>query len=340
MTKMAHVQNTFNFFHFKTNNTKIQPPAMDHNSNSVHNQLRSHLESEEDLLDSFASDCDCESEEEENRYVYDDHTYTITILGDSGVGKSSLVYQYVYETDHFTEEHYPSIYNKYKVERVFNDVIQQVRLIEVSSEPEYEDLRRSCIKESQAFVLVYSVTDRRSFDRIMSLIEEIQLLKNKSTFPCILVGNKIDMKGKGASDAEGRALASKLKCQFFHTSAKKHNSVDMTFHMILQRLYTFNHTEFQGYLEKKGGGRSPFGRKTWKKRWFCLEGTEIKYKKNVTSKKTLGSIDLGQAVSVNKGKDDNKQFEIVMPDRTYLITAADLDTKVEWVELLSGLILN
>eukprot|EP00055_Hartaetosiga_balthica_P011717 m.54253 g.54253 ORF g.54253 m.54253 type:complete len:305 (-) comp7711_c1_seq4:184-1098(-) len=304
---------------------------MEHSANGVRNRYNQAEDS------AFLSDC--ESEEEGNKYVYDENTYTITILGDSGVGKSSLVYQYVYKTAYFSEKHFPTIYNKYKVERVFNNTIQQVRMIEVSAEEEYDDLRHSCIKESKALVLVYSACDRKSFDRVMSLIGEIQRIKNASIFPCILVCNKTDSKTKAVPDTEGRALASRLKCQLFHTSAKKHNSVDMTFHMILQRLYTFNHAEFHGYLEKKGGGRSPFGRKNWKKRWFCLEGTEIKYKKSVKAKKTLGSIDLSKAIAINNGKTD-KQFEIELPGRKYLITAADAETKVEWVELLSVLILS
>lgn len=37
---------------------------------------------------------------------------------------------------------------------------------------------------------------------------------------------------------------------------------------------------YQGYLQKEGGGRSFFGRKTWKKRWFVISGVRLGLFKN------------------------------------------------------------
>ena len=34
---------------------------------------------------------------------------------------------------------------------------------------------------------------------------------------------------------------------------------------------------YEGYMEKKGGGTSFMGRRSWKKRWFVLDSKSIKY---------------------------------------------------------------
>ena len=94
---------------------------------------------------------------------------------------------------------------------------------------------------------------------------------------------------------------------------------------------TFSLSDFSGYLVKKGGGRSPFGRKNWKKRWFCLQGTNLTYKKSFKSKKVLGSIELPAVTSLSTCDSDEHRFEIVTPGRTYVIHARDTAMKRAWM---------
>jgi hypothetical protein len=69
----------------------------------------------------------------------------------------------------------------------------------------------------------------------------------------------------------------------------------------------------EGYLLKRGGGESTFGRKTWKKRWFVLDSYEMTYYEDFDLK-------LGKPVD-EKGVYNVKgcKVELVQdPERKYL----------------------
>eukprot|EP00732_Lithocolla_globosa_P002635 Lithocolla_globosa_v1_NODE_1787_length_2341_cov_4.365267.p1 type:complete len:671 gc:universal NODE_1787_length_2341_cov_4.365267:2196-184(-) len=88
----------------------------------------------------------------------------------------------------------------------------------------------------------------------------------------------------------------------------------------------------EGYLVKQGGGH-----KSWKKRWFVLTLTSLKYYKHADNvgKKSLGTIQLrNETVSVEKVSEPGQKgyyFRIVTPERIYLVSGQS-DSDVDgWV---------
>ena len=69
-------------------------------------------------------------------------------------------------------------------------------------------------------LLVYDVTDRKSFDNIRTWMRNIDQHANEQVVK-ILLGNKCDMSDKRAvSKEEGEKLAQEFNIDFFETSAK------------------------------------------------------------------------------------------------------------------------
>lgn len=83
----------------------------------------------------------------------------------------------------------------------------------------------------------------------------------------------------------------------------------------------------EGWLTKQGGNH-----KTWKKRWFILHKTRIWYFENERADNPIGWINLLQS-TVNADSDVSQKnaFEVVTPQRTWVLSAETEGLKKSWV---------
>jgi small GTP-binding protein len=92
-------------------------------------------------------------------------------------------------------------------------------------------MREQHMRNGDAFLLVYSVTDRATFENIAYLYSSILRVKNRSQVPMILVANKCDLVNlRKVSKEEGHLLSNFLKIPYIETSAKNGINVDLAFH--------------------------------------------------------------------------------------------------------------
>ncbi|MCJ1392315.1 Ras GTPase ras2 [Xylographa bjoerkii] len=109
-----------------------------------------------------------------------------------------------------------------------------------SAELENSKLFEFYIQSTEVFVLVYSVVSRVSFERVQTLMADIQAVKFKlrkspggstESVPVVLVGNKIDSAVlREVSAEEGHALAKATEASLVEVSAKEATNVDEAFH--------------------------------------------------------------------------------------------------------------
>lgn len=93
------------------------------------------------------------------------------------------------------------------------------------------------VQWADAVVLVYSVTDRRSFD----LIDQLHQLVTRAggaSMPVILLANKVDLLHLRRVDSQqGPSLAGSLGCSFYDVSASEdYNQVHSAFHRLCCQL--------------------------------------------------------------------------------------------------------
>lgn len=99
-------------------------------------------------------------------------------------------------------------------------------------------------REAQAFVLVYSVTSRASFEGIGDYYKTLIRIKGGLDPIFILVGNKSDqLHEREVSIEEGAALARRLRCPFLETSAKRNINIHKVFEEIVCSLRKFQGIE-------------------------------------------------------------------------------------------------
>ncbi|KAL7721031.1 Sphingomyelin phosphodiesterase [Entamoeba marina] len=156
------------------------------------------------------------------------HQFTIVILGNCSVGKSSIIRQRI--SNSFIETYCPSFEDYYQI---MVDVDRQhikLNIIEIVGSEEYKSLRSYQIHKANGFIIVYSITSRSSFEDIQKIYQQIHIEKelNYNEFiPICIAGNKIDLfEKRKITTHEGQNLADKLNVKFIECSAKK--SINIT----------------------------------------------------------------------------------------------------------------
>ena len=85
-------------------------------------------------------------------------------------------------------------------------------------------------REGEAFLIVYSVTSRASFDRVEKFRTQVARVKDSDAVPVVLVGNKIDrVHEREVETKHGEQLAQRLGCAFVETSAKTRENLEAFF---------------------------------------------------------------------------------------------------------------
>eukprot|EP01118_Nematostelium_gracile_P002997 TRINITY_DN13445_c0_g1_i1.p1 TRINITY_DN13445_c0_g1~~TRINITY_DN13445_c0_g1_i1.p1 ORF type:complete len:209 (-),score=56.42 TRINITY_DN13445_c0_g1_i1:52-678(-) len=153
----------------------------------------------------------------------------LVLLGSGGVGKSSLTLQFVHNT--CPEDYDPTIEDNFRKQFVVDDHCQMLDILDTAGQDEFQVMKDQWIRNGEGFLIVYSVTDRETFDDVIKHRNAIMHVKEAQKGPIVLVGNKCDrMTERMVTTQEGKDLATSLGIHcFFETSARQKINVDDAF---------------------------------------------------------------------------------------------------------------
>ncbi|GAA0140986.1 small GTPase [Lithospermum erythrorhizon] len=159
----------------------------------------------------------------------------VIVLGDSGVGKTSLMNQYVHKK--FSQQYKATIGADFVTkELIIDDRHVTLQVWDTAGQERFQSLGVAFYRGADCCVLVYDVNVTRSFDNLNNWHEEFLKQANPTDperFPFIMLGNKIDIDGGNSRVvSEKKAMewcASKGNIPYFETSAKEDYNVDDAF---------------------------------------------------------------------------------------------------------------
>ncbi|XP_066091108.1 GTP-binding protein REM 1 [Saccopteryx bilineata] len=162
--------------------------------------------------------------------------YHVVLLGDPGVGKTSLASLFAGKQERELQEQLGDVY-----ERTLTVDGEDATLV-VMDTWEAETLDESWSQDSRlqagsAYVIVYSIADRGSFESASELRIQLRRTHQADHVPIILVGNKADLaRCREVSVEEGRACAVVFDCKFIETSATLQHNVAELFEGVVRQL--------------------------------------------------------------------------------------------------------
>lgn len=156
--------------------------------------------------------------------------HRIVVMGAGGVGKSALVIKFV--SGEFVMEYDPTIEDAYRKSIVVDNRTSVLDILDTAGQEEFSTLQDQWMREGKAFIFVFSLTDRNSFDQVSELYEKLLRIKEADHVPTVLVGNKSDLeKDRKVQKQEGKDLAKELQCYtYVETSAKMGLNITETFY--------------------------------------------------------------------------------------------------------------
>mmetsp|Transcript_67362 Transcript_67362/g.60513 ORF Transcript_67362/g.60513 Transcript_67362/m.60513 type:complete len:218 (+) Transcript_67362:104-757(+) len=153
----------------------------------------------------------------------------IIIIGESGVGKTAILHQYV--MDKFIQEHKATIGADFLTKEInVDDKIVTLQIWDTAGQERFQSLGNAFYRGADACILVYDITDQKSFDQIEDWKQKFvnqANIENEREYPFLLLGNKSDMsQNRAVSQQQGEQYASNNGMTFYETSAKDGNNID------------------------------------------------------------------------------------------------------------------
>ncbi|XP_053721778.1 GTP-binding protein RAD [Synchiropus splendidus] len=161
--------------------------------------------------------------------------YKVVLLGEHGVGKSSLarVFGGVEDAGHDCDE----AGNTYDRSIVVDEEEASIVLFDIWEQDNSQWLKEQCMRMGDAYIIVYSVTDKSSFEKASELRIQLRRARQSENIPIILVGNKSDLvRSREVTVDEGSACAVVFDCKFIETSASLHHNVQDLFQGIVRQI--------------------------------------------------------------------------------------------------------
>ena len=156
-----------------------------------------------------------------------DEKIQIIMIGESGVGKTSLIRRYT--NNIFNSNHLETIgiefYNR--EERINNKIIQ-IKFWDTAGQEIFHSLTKNFYRKADGIIIVYDITNKESFERVQDWIKSVY--DNTETYKeiqMIIVGNKIDLEEmREVRKEDGLKIGKYYEIDFFEASAKNAEGVN------------------------------------------------------------------------------------------------------------------
>lgn len=174
--------------------------------------------------------------------------YKIVFLGDQGVGKTSLITRFMYDT--FDSHYAATIGIDFLSKTMYlDDKTIRLQLWDTAGQERFRSLIPSYIRDSNVAIIVYDITNKESFNDVQKWFDYIREERGSDVL-IVLVGNKSDLEDKVITTVEGEALATKLGCNFFiETSSKNGYNVKKLFKKIAKMLPEMQNADADAALD-------------------------------------------------------------------------------------------
>ncbi|GIY20389.1 hypothetical protein CDAR_268981 [Caerostris darwini] len=162
----------------------------------------------------------------------------LVVLGPGGVGKTSLVVQYL--EGFFTSSYKPTVEDYYRSTIQMPDgMFHAVQILDTAGTLTFPAMRELNIRSGRGFILVFSVDNVTSFTEAIKMWDMIQEIRGQNV-PVVLVGNKTDLDTEREVTQEmiQEVITSPSRvCRYIETSAKSNQNVSQLFQELLQHAH-------------------------------------------------------------------------------------------------------
>ncbi|KAL7716249.1 Rab family GTPase [Entamoeba marina] len=162
------------------------------------------------------------------------YQFKIVLLGDSSVGKSSIVLRVCKDEYKEFQENTIGAAFLTKTLTIDNDVIK-FEIWDTAGQERYHSLTPMYYRGSDAAIIVFDITSDSSYVQSKKWVDELRQAGNEAMM--FLVGNKVDMESdRVVTKEDGESYARELSIDYIETSAKENININELFEQIARKL--------------------------------------------------------------------------------------------------------
>ena len=172
--------------------------------------------------------------------------YKVLVVGDVGVGKTSLVKQYAHGI--WAPNYKATLGVDFSLKEIFDvglNTTIRVQLWDIAGQERYKNLTRVYYNKAVAAVVVFDASNPASLAGAVEWLHDLEhkvVLPDDTSIPCVLMANKIDLSNavsRTASEAQRLCEKHGFK-SYFEVSAKTGKNVDKSMNWLVQYVYNHN----------------------------------------------------------------------------------------------------
>ena len=116
----------------------------------------------------------------------------ILLIGDSAVGKTSMLLKYV--DNYFPETHMATLGVEYKTKVISTDKFNiNLNIWDTAGQERFKSITKTFFNNTNGIIFVYDITSKESFDGVKNWIKDSEVY---GKFESLLCGNKCDLEKK------------------------------------------------------------------------------------------------------------------------------------------------
>ncbi|EQB78130.1 Ras-related protein Rab-7b isoform 1-like protein [Camelus ferus] len=160
----------------------------------------------------------------------------LIIIGALGVGKTSLLHQYVHKT--FYEDYQTtlgaSILSKIII---LDDTTLKLQIWDTGGQERFRSMVSTFYKGSDGCILAFDVTDLESFEALETWRGDVlaKTIPMEKSYPMVVLGNKIDLADRQVPQEVAQGWCKEKNIPYFEVSAKNDINVVQAFEMLASR---------------------------------------------------------------------------------------------------------
>ena len=187
-----------------------------------------------------------DEDEEDNQ---DFLSYKIILLGDTTVGKTSLIVRFC--DSKFNESCVSTIGVDTKTKYIkYNDKKIELEIWDTAGQEKYKSLAKNCYKGADGIILIYDITQKKTFHGIKTWYNDIKDHINISKVAIIIVGNKSDLPNIEVNKEMSEKFCVQYNLQLIETSCKDNINVEETFKTLIEMMIKLD-SNYKQQLKKR-----------------------------------------------------------------------------------------
>ena len=181
-----------------------------------------------------------------------DHKCQLLIIGDSTVGKTSILSRFANGT--FNANYLATVgLDNFTKDETIDDKNVHIKIWDTAGQERFKALTKGFFRNAEGIMIVYDVTNQETFDSLKNWIQSIKDNMGNDFMervPIVIIGNKIDSDEREVKTEDAESFCKQQNYPYFETSAKTGDNIDSTVRFLVKKVIESNSDN------KNGGGNN------------------------------------------------------------------------------------